>query len=1316
MRIPAQHLLSTCLLWILASLAPIGRQAGAQDTTAFHTIGTDEGLSHNTAVSLEITARGEVWVGTLRGLNRYEGTRVVSYFSVSNDSRSLPAFRVDAIKETSAGDLWVGLSGGFAKYSAQTNDFDRFELDTPFPPIVHDIEEGPDGILYLATWTDGLIKFDPATGASERVFKVPHAQLDGPTQDGLTIREITFTDQGTAWVSSYTGVYTFHADSGTLGHPAWPTATLDRLARIQSLSVLDLEQVVLFASLNGVVAVDKETGRAVDYLIHPDPRNDWNYVGDMKQASDGSIWLATGGGVARWVLNESRIDRLVPSSQTGALLDTGRTFALELDDIGDVWVGTSRAGLLQMDRTSYPVPRVETGNTEDRSLPDGHVWAAAAGSPTENGFWLGMPEAFGFWDAQTNTFQETRFGGLGASGVSAIHTQGDGTYILATRRHGVCRFNPATRACGSLFKTAGTIYAIARTPDGDLWFALFGHLYRYTPETGLRRDYIGALGGLGSAVPLVMALHVDKNGVLWVGMEYGLAKYDAASDTFVPEATQQDRLVVSGIHEAGDGRLWLSGNDIFLYDPATRTLTPRSLRPGELSTGQLTAAVTDLHGTLWVDMGSYLLALEADGVRETGRIPLATVRRNVDFTTSAAIRAPDGRVLFGYQGGFHIFDPESDYTPKRDSRVSIVSYTANGQEHRLLGGETVHVDHGTRVISFTFATTGYLPPSERAFEIRLDGFESEWRAVRSSDVTYTNLPPGLFTLHVRRMGLIPGSDVAGTTVTIQVAPPWWSRPWFILLVAVSGIALLVGVVKWRERDLVQRGDMLNALVVQRTAELAEKADELQRANELKSRFFSNVSHELRTPLTLIKGYLEDAESTAPDPRLQRAIGLSERLDALVSQLLDLARSDGKRQKLEAADADLVAFTHRIVSHFSHAARKKGIDLTFEHDQAALWSRFDAIKMDQILSNLIGNALKFTSSGGSIWVILNAVEERTVRLTVADSGEGIPPTLVDRVFERFFQVDDELTRTHEGLGIGLALTRDFVELHGGRISVQSEVGSGSVFTAEFPQMLLHEGLAASHALYHDLSEYEPGLSGPKKKLLVVEDNAELRGVLARQLSVDFDVSTAADGREGWSFIRSNEVDLVLSDVMMPGMSGLDLLREVRASEAHAHLPFVLLTARSGEDAQVEGLTALADDFVAKPYSSRVLKARLLNLAQRGRAIAPAAAAAAAAQHPLLIQIHAYVLEHMADTDVSVQDVADAVFMSPRTFQRHVKEITGESAASHIRSVRLEHARELLEEGHLSSVSEAAHRTGFANVSHFSKVFEETYGLNPKSYMS
>ena len=555
----------------------------------------------------------------------------------------------------------------------------------------------------------------------------------------------------------------------------------------------------------------------------------------------------------------------------------------------------------------------------------------------------------------------------------------------------------------------------------------------------------------------------------------------------------------------------------------------------------------------------------------------------------------------------------------------------------------------------------------------------------------------------------------------------------------------------------------------RTAELqAEKekteaqARRLQDLDQAKSRFFANVSHEFRTPLTLILGPTESAlqgtHGPLPTPlrrQLERTRHHARRLLRLVGQLLDLARLESGKLTLHRQPADLVAFLHRIVRAFAPLAERERLTLSFRSDVRALPLAFDAEKLEQVVANLLSNALKFTPGGGKVWVTLTtssgngeAAPEETsaVEVVVKDTGPGIAEADLERVFDRFEQVDGSATRAHEGTGIGLSLARELVELHGGRLLVLSERGFGSAFIVRLPlapdekcpaleDLVLGDGVAetsaeafaleAASASVEETSEAAPAAVLPSDApvVLVVEDNADVRAFLREELEAHYHVVEAADGEAGLEAARQHAPALVLSDVMMPRMDGYALCRKLKEDEQLRSVPVVLLTAKAAEEDALEGLACGADDYLAKPFSAEALKARVANLitsrrrlrAQFSREVVvqPAGVVVASDEEAFLERVLEVIEAHMAESTFGVEALAAAVGVSARQLRRRVKAVVGESPGSLVRRLRLERAGQFLE-AESGTVAEVGYRVGFESASHFSKAFRAHFGHAPTEH--
>ena len=553
------------------------------------------------------------------------------------------------------------------------------------------------------------------------------------------------------------------------------------------------------------------------------------------------------------------------------------------------------------------------------------------------------------------------------------------------------------------------------------------------------------------------------------------------------------------------------------------------------------------------------------------------------------------------------------------------------------------------------------------------------------------------------------------------------------------------------QGLKQRQEQLQHLVAERTERLAqekkkteEQAMRLAALGKTKDRFFANISHEFRTPLTLITGPLEDLLADPQSPYRKEHEGIqrnAKRLLRLINQLLDLTKLEAGKLVLHYQSDDFVTFVQQRVRMLMPLAERNRLLLQFQTEQEQLVMAFDAEKLTTVFSNLLSNALKFTPAGGKVWVMLTLHERNgssVVDVVVKDTGPGIPRNALPRIFDRFNQVDGSTTRAHEGTGIGLALVKELVELHGGNVLVESEEGFGSSFLVRLPVTdEEHGGTSKKEKDVVRIEEdswqvdSEVGQPKPEKqpvfgkpKILIVEDNAEVRALLRGHLEADYHVIEAADGEAGLQAARAEVPDLVLSDVMMPKMDGYTLCEHIKGDKKLQHIPVVLLTAKADDADTLHGLAMGADDYLSKPYNADELRARIANqIASRQLLrtkfsnevfVQPAGISIPAEEEVFLNKMLAIVEAHLGDPTFSVDQLASEVGLSRRQLTRKLPTITGEAPSVMIRRLRLERAVQLLS-SRTGTISEIAYAVGFKSPSHFTQAFRQAYGVTPSDYV-
>ncbi len=604
----------------------------------------------------------------------------------------------------------------------------------------------------------------------------------------------------------------------------------------------------------------------------------------------------------------------------------------------------------------------------------------------------------------------------------------------------------------------------------------------------------------------------------------------------------------------------------------------------------------------------------------------------------------------------------------------------------------------------------------------------------------TDIP---FDVHISSAGVSLWRD----SFVIRVLPPWWRTNWAYGLYAVVVVGLFYGIQMRRMRSKHQRE-------MQRF-----EMEKLKEVDQLKSRFFANISHEFRTPLTLIEGpakqLLEHGYTGNRDEAYQMIVRNTQRLQQLVNQLLDLSKIESGQMKLRAHKANTVDVVRGVAAAFESLAKRKGIEFRIDCPDESIIGWFDRDVVEKIITNLLSNAFKFTARGGSVIASVErtqpphspfslkgkgegGISSKMAIITISDTGIGMPHGQLGKIFDRFYQVDQSQTKEYEGTGIGLALTKDLVELHHGEIRVASELGKGSTFTVRLP---LGEEYLRPGEILKGVEEVKPvtlptvegtepfqeeieGESDEKLPLvLLVEDNADMRRYMRTHLESAYRLLEATNGEEGVQTAFETIPDLIISDVMMPKTDGFELCKRLKTDERTSHIPTILLTAKAAAEHKLEGLQIGADDYVIKPFDARELLARVKNLIdqrrklrekfQRELVLQPKDVTVQSVDATFLKKTIAVIESHLSDPGFDTTAFAAQVAMSRMQLHRKLRALTNLGPGELIRSFRMKHAASLLQQN-AGNISEIAYEVGYNNPSYFAKVFREYFGVAPSEY--
>ncbi len=870
-----------------------------------------------------------------------------------------------------------------------------------------------------------------------------------------------------------------------------------------------------------------------------------------------------------------------------------------------------------------------------------------------------------------------------------------------------------------------------------------------------------------------VALLSDVSGVdslFWVGTRGGgllQLRYDGASKKLIQlgfykhNAHQPGSIssnFINALFRDHQGQIWVgTENGLNVFDPKTRTFRVFLTKDG-LPDNIIQSIEEDKSGNIWIstNQGLASISLNGENLKVDNFYRGDGIQDNFFFGTSSC-STTFGQLVFGGVNGLTFFRPENIRKDSVAPKVEIIGLrlfnqpVAIGQEvlnkvvlpHRIHSGDTISLTYRHNVISIEFVGLHFTQPNANKYAYKLEGFDEDWVYTDAGQrlAHYTNLPYQTYTFQVKAANSDGVWSEVPAVMTLIVTPPFWLTGWayFLYLLLFVGLLILVRYITLTQANLQ------NNLELERIER--EKVEEVSR---LKLQFFTNISHELRTPLTLILSPLEDLikEKVGEKPvreTFARMYRNGTRLLNLINQLLDLRKSDSGLMKLKVAEGNIIKFVNEIVIAFQSMAAHDHIELEFvpEKDPILVW--YDRDQMEKVLFNLLSNAMKFTPKSGQVSVRVGE-KDGWVYLSVQDTGVGIAEEDLKHIFDRFYQADNQHLKPGGGTGIGLALSMNLVDAHHGRLEATSEPGKGSQFTVWLqtgeghftPEEKIPNFRHSEHASYFLLPE-DAGPSGavageevsstssinPEHQplILLVEDNPDIRTYVREQLLDTYRVIEAADGVKGLEMAKRESPDLIISDIAMPKMDGIELCRRVKTDIETSHMPVILLTARTSLIYKIDGLETGADDYITKPFNMTLLKLRVRNLIKsreqlrdrfgKSMELNPSAVVVTSLDETFLKKVIASVEAHVDDPAFSVEQLADDLAMSRMQVYRKLKAITGQTPNHVIRSIRLKRAAQLLNTGQFT-IAEVTYQVGFQDLKYFRERFKEEFGLTPSEY--
>ncbi|WP_207434285.1 hybrid sensor histidine kinase/response regulator transcription factor [Sabulibacter ruber] len=1349
----------------------------------FSVIDINQGLSSNQVKCFLKDSRGYLWVGTVAGgLNRYDGYKLKVYKYQSDDTTSLLSNDVTKLLEGPDGRIWVQTSQGTCVFDPRTERFYRnqetFQKQYKLPAgVVEDLLKDQDGNFWFVVAGQGLAKYNPRTKASV------HLKHNFSSKSSLSTNNISAIGQNTLgelWVIHKNGILE-KLDRKTLK----VTQRNDEIYRTYSREALDYALTVDSGNDLWLYVREREHGvyfyeNASKTLRHlhkgssPIKLNN-NMVRALIEGDPGKIWIGTDhGGINLLDKKTFTVQYIRHDEEMDKSLVHNSIHALYKDNEGIIWVGTFKKGINYYHKNIVRFPHFKHNTSIPGSLPFDDINAFA--EDKKGNLWIGTNGGgLLYYDRQLGTY--TRFNHNPANAnslssdvvVSLLLDKKDnlwiGTYLGGLDKFDGKTFTHFKNELGKPESLAdNSIWELYEDSKGNLWVGtLRGGLELFNPQ---QNGFIHSAVGMGK-FPVhcnyITSMAEDRQGNLWVGGGYGIDvinKETGKSTYFFHDAKNPKSLIsnsITFIHRDRRNNLWIGTTEgLDLYNEKENSFTHFTTKNG-LPNNTITTILEDKSGNLWVSthngISNLLVHKDKNGYRYDFRnYDELDGLQGKAFNENAALTTRRGEILLGGSNGFNLFLPNGIGKNRTAPQVVFTDFQLFNKSlepnqpvnNRVILTQTISdtkemtLEHDENLFSIEFSALNFIHPEKNRYRYKLEGFDKEWHTTDANTrrITYTNLDPGEYEFKVLAANNDGVWTQTGATMKITVLAPFWQTPLAFLL---YGLVVIAGLV------LVRRLELRKAIARFALEQERREARQLHELDLMKIKFFTNVSHEFRTPLTLILAPIEKLLKTTQDPELQLQFQMinknAKRLLNMVNQLLDFKKMDVEDLRLSPSEGNVVTFVQETVDSFVDLSDKKNITLTFTSSLKELFISFDKDKLEKILFNLLSNAFKFTPEQGRIEVELNCHHNdsssegiKILEIKVKDTGIGIAKENHKKIFERFFRDTVPSHMMNQGSGIGLALVQEFVSLHGGMITVDSTPGKGSCFTVTLPVKELSHKPVAEEVSVEPERVPEPSEAAPKKGntqaftenkplVLIAEDNEDFRFYLKDSLRPHFNILEASDGKEGWQKALAHLPDLIVSDLMMPEVDGMEFCKKIKADARTSQIPFVLLTAHASDEKKLKGLDVGANDYLTKPFNFDILLSRIRNLISQRELLQKVFEKKISVQaseneivsldDKLVQKAIKLVEDNLSNPDLSVEEMSRELGVSRVHLYKKLLAITGQSPVEFIRKIRLQHAAQYLEKSQLT-VAEVAYKVGFNNRKYFTKYFKEEYNILPSHY--
>lgn len=1299
----------------------------AQEFYTSRHITSASGLSNDFVLSLEIDGNGYVWVATEAGVNRIAGNACQPFPSTEQVS----GHRITALHwHESSGQMLIGTENGLTIYNPKLGTTRQLtDKDGLAPSSINDIVNTDNEDLWLIHGNGQISRLNG------RTFQINSIKLSQPHSNRCALDD----KRGNLYIGhSRDGMTVMKQSDGTSvnyqHHPNTPESLPGNNVRC---IYQDTYNHIWVGTDKGLALFHPETASFSKVTALPDDYDDNIY--DILQVNDGTLWVATDiGGIKVIRLNQIENDSNLHYDTTTIKLTSLNTRSIIQDEYGNIWVGNHSTGVdfISVQKSSFNL--LDYKDPDNNFYPvnsivkdTGHGFLVA--SETELTQWQNG-KITGRWSFKNKTrraFHSPRCMMVDHSGYIWVGLDDQGIYHYDKNN---ARFSHIP-----VSPESSDIHSFAEDVDGSIWIGGEFGVYKYKNGEVSRQETISQT----IHAPATCILNTAPHQLFIATLGDGIYSFNMKTKT-CRHLNVQDGLPSSKINQTIRDQhqgLWLATDAglVYLNDPIG--LTGLSVYGHEhgLADNHILALQQDADGRIWMSTYSGISCF----VKNTGKCHNYNhqdTRLSGGYVNGAAMTDADGTIYFGSAFGACYFKPEQLNDQMKMSDVQIVTFEAYNPVGRNMemiqltpdSQNHIYTTYKQNTFRLTFTVRNYAQKDFVEYSYMMKGMDGKWYNIGNDhDVVFRGLRPGHYTFILRaKLRSQDWDNAKETQLEIYIASPFWQTWWAYLFYAL--MIILWGA--WLVRSYK------NKLALRASLEL-EKRENLQKQelNEERLRFFTNITHELRTPLTLILGPLDDLMEdrhlpTQSRKRVAMIQKSAERLRSLINKILDFRKMETQNRKLIVAKGDIGQFVSEICLNYKELYNNPMVHFSYEIADGLPNIYFDSEIITTILNNYLSNAIKYTERG-SISTTVQEGGDGFITISVADTGYGIASDALSHIFERYYQAEG--SHQASGTGIGLALVKSLADLHEGQVSVDSKEGQGSCFTLSlsinnsYPNALHKEDIEeVNHATEKDeaaiMEDEETENDETRLQLLVVEDNADIRQYISDSFCDDFQVLQAQNGQEGVQMAEEYVPDIIVSDIMMPKLNGIQLTRQLKNDIRTSHIPIILLTAKNTDEDKEDGYDSGADSYLTKPFTTKLLASRIQNLLTTRRRLAEYIAlhpefaeentsAVATPQlgrldREFLDKLNGIIQANIMSQDIDLPFVTEKMAMSHSTFYRKVKALTGLTAKEYIRKFRLQHCYHLLESGEYN-VNQAAMMTGFNQMAHFREVFKKEFGILP-----